>query len=54
MSSSWKKVVLESFRTVKRSFRLWWDGMLVIGLSLSEKRRSVCTRVPGFRGCLEL
>ena len=54
MSSSWKKVVLESFNTVKRSFKLWWDGMLVIGLSFSEKRRSVCTKVPGFKGCLEL
>ena len=39
---------------MKRSFKLWWDGMLVIGLSFSEKRRSVCTKVPGFKGCLEL
>lgn len=54
MSSSWKKVVLESFSTVKRSFKLWWEGMLVIGLSFSEKRRSVCTKVPGFKGYLEL
>ena len=53
MSNSWKMVELESFKTWKMSFKLWWEGMLVIGFSFSENRRSVCTRIPGFNGYLD-
>ena len=53
MSSSWKIVVLESFKTWNRSLKLWWEGMLVIGLSFSVNNRSMCTMMPGFNGYLD-
>ena len=40
-------------RTSNRIAKLWWDGIIVIALSLSTKSRSAWPSKPGGRGCRE-